>query len=127
MTSGADTKPMSLKRMKQIFDPTEKYHLVSDTQLRDIHAWGIGISPYEPFDPEDARIYPIPDGEKIIREVGNCKIPIEHQIRMIVLNRLGDKMYQEFHAYGNLTGREVVSKMYKLIEEVMEEDGGRCH
>lgn len=52
----------------------------------------------------------------------------EHQIRMIVLNRLGDKMYQEFHAWqGNLTGKVVVSKMYELIEEVMKEDGGKCH
>jgi hypothetical protein len=74
------------------------------------------------------KTYPIPDGEKIIQDVRSCKLTIEHQIRMVVLNRLGDRMYSEFHAWqGPISGKEIILRMYKLIEEVMEEDGEKCH
>jgi hypothetical protein len=106
----------------------EKYHLVSETQLRDLHAWGMGYSPREPYNPNDPKTYPIPDGEKIIQEIRNEKSTWHHQIRMVVLNRLGDRMYSEFHAWrGPISGKEITSRMYKLIEEVMEEDGEKCH
>lgn len=106
----------------------EKYHLISETQLRDLHAWGMGYSPCEPYNPNDPKTYPIPYGEKIIQEVKNHEHTWQHQVRMIALNRLGDKMYSEFHAWqGPISGREIVSRMYKLIEEVMGEDGEKCH
>ena len=47
---------------------------------------------------------------------------------MVVLNRLGDRVFEEFHEYYEpISAKRVISRMYKLIEEVMEEDGEKCH
>jgi hypothetical protein len=106
----------------------EKYHLVSETQLRHLHAWGMGYSPCEPYNPDDPKTYPIPDGEKIIQEIRNSKATWQHEVRMVVLNTLGDRMFEEFGGkYDKFSGRDITVIMYRLIEEVMTEDGEKCH
>lgn len=49
--------------------PQPQHYRISEEQVKDLLATIIGISRVEPFDPNDMKVYPIPDGEKILKEV----------------------------------------------------------
>jgi hypothetical protein len=54
--------------MSQNNSSPQKYFITGE-QLKDLYFAIIGISPVEPYDPEDTKVYPIPNGELILKNI----------------------------------------------------------